>query len=197
MAESVPLQPWDSGHPASLGSVGGCLTSSLPSGTAWPVGLGQAHRDHFSPDGLTVGYIGTFIISVRSLLPCHRAKPNPRVTAAVATGLPTVESGLLWWVHQAGVGSSLRVSQCGPADSPLHVPGHPVSIASYPPASLRPPLSPRDADVRTCYGAVTSDRAVEGPGVPSAPPRQPPSPPVPASQESCLLSGAGPIRHSL
>lgn len=108
MAEFMPSQPWDPGHPASLGSVRESLTSNLPSGTAWPVGLGQAHRDHFSPDGLTVCYIGTFII-VRSLLPCHRAKPNPRVTAAVARGLPMVESGPLWCVHQGGVGSSLRV----------------------------------------------------------------------------------------
>ena len=108
MAEFMPSQLWDPGHPASLGSVRGSLTPNLPSGTSWPIGLGQAHRDHFSPDGFTVCYMGTFII-VRSFLPCHRAKPNPRVTAVVATGLPMVESGLLWCVHEAGVGSSLRV----------------------------------------------------------------------------------------
>lgn len=183
------------GHPASLGSVGGSLTASLPSGTAWPIGLGQAHPDHFSPDGLTVSYIGTFIISAQSLLPCHRAEPNPRGTAL----WPQASHGGVWTIlvcAPAAVRSGLRPSGADwGSDSPL-CPGAP-SVASYLPASLRLPFYPRDAEVRTWYRAVTSDHVVEGPGIPSAPPHQPPDPPVPASPESRLFSGAGPIRHSL
>ena len=110
----------------------------------------------------------------------------------------TVECGPSWCVHRqrSGAASGLSGADRG-SGSPLCAPGHPVSVASYPPASLHLPFYPRDAEVRTWYGAVTSDCVVEGPGIPSAPPHQPPDPPVPESPESRLFSGAGPIRHSL